>query len=315
MNVSISAYNDGDLLQNALESVTQIMPDANIQVVDGKYETFKPDAAENSTDNTEDIAKSFNARYIGGGPYGRERDKHIHRVELSPDDELTVFMDADERLLTFDRDALPERTAISPRIFNALVYGPHAVYWPRVFKPGWVATINRWDAYLFDVSHERSDAVTILHRHDLRDREYREAKYERFAREDRTGRYDDDYEMYLADDWDATFRACPGCGRDSVTESQVTNFGEEYSHVECCIAADGCHAAVREVDVGEWRYLPDDWRAGWENDAKRLRLELMDAGCTFVRTASVDRMVREMEPAVALWVESEFGEAESEVFA
>lgn len=315
VTVSLSVYQDAHLAENALASIRDVLPHARIQVVDGKYDTFRPNSDPNSTDDIQAVADAYGATYHAEGPLPLERDKHVRRVELAPPDEWLLLMDADERLHSADFSKLDDNTAYSPRIFNSLVYGPHAVYWPRLAKPEWVKTVNRWDAYLFDVPHRRSDAVTLLHRHDLRSKAYREAKYERFDREDRRGRYEASFDTYLNDDWDADFHPCPECGRESVTRSQVTNFGDSYSFVECCIAADGCHAAVREVDVGEWRYLPDAWEQGWRDDPKRLRLELLDAGCTFVRTASVDRMMREMRPAVELWVESEFGEAESEVFA
>lgn len=315
VTVSVSVYQDAHLAENALASIREHLPHARIQVVDGKYDTFRPNSDPNSTDDIQAVADAYGAEYWPEGPFEREREKHVRRVELAPPDEWLLLMDADERLHSADFSKLADNTAYSPRIFNALVYGPHTVYWPRLTKPEWVKTINRWDAYLFSVAHERTDAVTLIHRHDLRSKDYRREKYERFGRENRRPRYEDRYDTYLNDDWDADFHPCPECGRESVTRSQVTNFGESYSYVECCIAADGCHAAVCEVEVGEWRYLPDDWQAGWDDDPKRLRLELLDAGCTFVRTASVGRMVREMEPAIRLWVEHHYGEGESEVFA
>lgn len=316
--VSLSVYNDAHLAENALRSIREVLGNVRIQVVDGKYSTFKPDADPNSTDDIQAVCDAYGAELWKEGPFDRERDKHVRRVELAPDDSPVLLLDADERLLTYDADALKPETGYQPRIFNSLVYGPHAVYWPRYLPAGedhLVNTINRWDAYLLSCPVERTDAITIVHRHDLRDTEYRREKYERFDRENRRPRYEDHYETYLNDDWDAEFYECPECGEQSVTRSQITNFGDEYSFVEACVNGDGCHAAIREVEVGEWRYLPDSVEEGWCEDPQRLRLELLDAGCPFVGTVSVERMVREMRPAIRLWVGERFGERESEVFA
>lgn len=305
--VTVSVYQDASLLANCLKSIRSHIPDADIRVVDGKYDTFKPDAPPNSTDRTPDVAAEYGATYDAAGPFPLERDKHIYRVESAPEGERLLLIDADERLIDWHPGQLPEGKAIGPRVYNALVYGPHAIYWPRITFPENVVTINSWDAYLFDVGHERSDAVTILHRHDLRDREYRQAKYDRFDREDRTGRYDDSFDTYLNDDWDADFHTCPECGHDSVTRSQVTDLGPDnaMSYVEACVRGDGCHHAIVPVTVGEWRYVPDRIDAGFAEDPQRLRVELLDAGCTFVRTSSVRYMAQNMRPAIELWAEGE----------
>lgn len=313
--VSVSVYNDAALLQGCLKSLRDALGNVRIQVVDGKYETFKPDAEPNSTDDTPAVCDAYGAEYWPDGPFELERDKHVHRVERLPEGELALFIDADERLLEWDADRLPDETAVSPRIFNPLVYGPHAVYWPRIFKKEWVKTVNRWDAYLFDAPHERSDAVTIIHRHDLRDRNYREAKYARFDREGRTGRYESNFETYLNDEWDAAFETCPECGAESVTRSQVTDLGPSMSQVKACVNGDRCHAAIESTGCDEWRYLPTDVDRGVEEDPQRLRMELLDAGCEFVRLANVEYMVGQMLPAIRIWVREELGEAEREVFA
>jgi hypothetical protein len=317
MYVSISAYNDADLLEGCLTSIRDVLPDARIDVVDGKYESW-PEGDDNSTDATPTLAREHGANYYAAGPFHRECDKHEHRVALAPDGELALFIDADERLLKFDPDALPRATAIQPRIANALVYGPKSVYWPRIFKPNWVQSINRWDSYLFDVECERSDAVTIVHRHDLRDRSYREAKYDRFEAEGRTGRYEDAFTTYLEDEWDADLETCPECGRESVSRTQLTQYGStvaEFSAVETCVAGDRCHAAIREYSIeNEYRYLPDDWQRGFEEDRERLRAELIDAGCPFVGTTTASNLDR-MRPAICIWINEHLGDAEREVFA
>lgn len=316
MHVSVSAYDDGDLLAECLQSVRDVLPDATIQVVDGRYESW-PDGADNSTDDTPLVADTYADEYVRGGPYERERDKHVHRVELAPDDEWCLLMDADERLCAADVAGLDDATAYQPRLFNALTYGPRAVYWPRLFRPAWVESVNRWDAYRFSVPCERTDAVTIVHRHDLRSRDYREAKYERFDNEGRTGRYEDDFQTYLDDDWDATVHECPACGRDSLTRSQVTDGGPDgaWSYVEACVAEDSCYRTVETTAIGGWRYLPDAVGKGFAEDPNRLRLELLDAGCPFANVA-VEVLVEQMQPVTHIWVEEELKEIrEPELFA
>lgn len=319
MIVSVSAYQDADLLDGCLESIRETLGSVSIQVVDGAYRTWPGwEDAPNSTDMTGAVCEDWGADHDPAGPFVRERDKHVYRVEQAPEGEWCLLLDADERLLEFDRGALNEQTAYQPRIANSLVYGPAAVYWPRLFKPEWVQSINRWDAYLFDVPCEKTDAVTILHRHDLRDRDYREAKYERFGNEGRRGRYEGSFETYLNDDWGADFSTCPRCGSESVTRSQITNHGPngEYSYVEACVNGDGCYAHVEPVEVGEWRYLPDAYERGFAEDPARLRLELMDAGCPFVGGLSVERLRDEFGPVTRIWIEENLtNEREPELFA
>lgn len=312
-HVSISAYNDADLVGPCLQSVRDVLPDASITVVDGKYETFRPDAEPNSTDDTGAVARSYEATYDPAGPFERERDKHVYRVESAPD-ELCLFMDADERLLQFNHDALQPETAYSPRLYNALVYGPVSVYWPRIHRPEWIKSINRWDAYLYSVPHERTDAVTIIHRHDLRDRDYREAKYQRFEREDRDGRYDDYMDEYLNDDWGVDFDSCPACGEQSLTRSQYTDYGEAFSRVTACVNGE-CYADVETYAIDTWHYLPGDWERGVVKNPERLRLELIDAGCEFVRPHTPTYMQRNMRPVIGQWVREEFHDAEDTVFS
>lgn len=304
--VSVSAYNDAELLRGCLASIREILPDAEIAVVDGRYESW-PNDDDNSTDATADVAREVGATYHAGGPFHRECDKHEHRVSLIPNDTMALFMDADERLIDVDTDALPRGQAFQPRIFNALVYGPTVTYWPRIFKPEWVQDVNRWDAYLFDVECERTDAVTIAHRHDLRDREYREAKYDRFENEGRTGRYDDGrLQTYLEDDWDVTeTRECPNCQQDAVTKSEVTAFGRDdgrFSHVEACVAGDRCYQTVVEHELDGFEYLPHDWQRGFKEEPQRVKLELLEAGCSMVGPIGVEEFV-EMEPAISVWID------------
>lgn len=319
--VSISAYDDADLLRGAIESIRQHCPDATVAVVDGRYETWPADH-DNSADDTPLVARTRADAYHRDGPYPREADKHRHRVSLAPEGAFVLFMDADERLEHVDPDALPRATAFRPRIANALVYGPRSVYWPRAFDPEWVESINRWDAYLFSTPCERTDAITLLHRHDLRDREYREAKLERFDAEGRTSRYEarddatpDRIDAYLADDWDADFDACPRCGSESLTRTQLTSEGvDTQTCVEVCVRADGCFSDLRAYDPGEWQYLPEDWERGIDEDPTQLRAELLDAGCPFVATTG-EQFLRAARAAIGLWIEDELGEGEPEVFA
>jgi hypothetical protein len=326
MHVSISAYNDGGLLPNCIQSVRDVLPNADIHVVDGRYESW-PDGPDNSDDATPAHAETLADEYHADGPFRREDDKHLHRVNLAPDDEYALFLDADERLLTCpDPDALP-RAAVFPRIYNAIVYGPVSVYWPRLFKPEWVVDVKRWDKYSFDISGVaddetamRDDDVTIVHRHDLRSREYREAKLERFHNEGRKSRYEgpvdesDDrgqLEQYLSGEWQhVAFDQCPNCGQTSLTRSQLTNYGTDpLTSVDACIADDGCHRSVTEYQVDDWQYLPDDWEAGLDDDPERLRAELLDAGCEFVGTSHYQDLFR-FHLAIGLWVEDHFADVD-----
>lgn len=316
--VSISAYQDRELLQGALESVRDVLGNVRIQVVDGRYETFRPTAADNSTDDMQAVCDAYGAEYWPDGPYEREREKHVHRVELAPDGERALFMDADERLHAYDGDALndDEKVAYSPRIANALVYGPTAVYWPRLFYPETVHSVNRWDAYLFESKHENTDAVTIIHRHDLRDEQYRIEKYHRFDREDRTGRFQDRLGDYLQDDWELEdLQQCPNCGADSVTTTQWTSYGpgDGFSRVAVCVNGDRCHAQIDSRTIDEYRYLPDRVEAGLEEAPERLRLELLDAGCPFLNQSSTKRLSN-LQPSIELWLEDTFERDSPKVF-
>lgn len=318
--VSVSAYNDAAVLRGCLESVREVLPDATVTVVDGRYETFAPDAADNSTDATPTVAGEFGAAYDPGGPFELEVDKHRYRVVQAPADEQAIFIDADERVVCADLDRLPVDRAYAARIFNTVVYSESPiVYWPRVFRPGDVREVSRWDAYYFEVPCSRTDAVTIAHRHDLRDREYREAKYDRFHREGRTGRYDDRFAKYLTNGWDVPTVACPSCGQDSLVRSPATNEGSEFSRVEVCIAGDGCHGSVERINPGTYRYLPEAWERGLEADPERLRLELLDAGADFLAMhdfsqATTGADIAPYKPLIRLFVEDTFGEGESRVF-
>lgn len=307
--VSVSVYNDGSLLEECLAAVRAELPDAEIVVVDGRYETW-PAGADNSTDETPTVCQHHDAAYVPAGPFDRECDKHQYRVDHTPDDEWMLLLDADERLVAFDEDALEAETAYRPRIFNPLVYGPACVYWPRIFKPGWVEEINRWDAYLFDAPVDRTDAVTIAHRHDLRDRDYREAKYERFANEGRAGRYDEAFDTYLNDEWEVPeqrFDSCPACGGDRIW-SLATQYGPDgaMSRVGVCLSGDGCWTGTEPVTVDDYQYLPADVQRGFDEDPMQLRAELLDAGCPFI-SGGLDRFLR-MRPVVESWVSESFNE-------
>lgn len=312
IHVSVSAYQDAGLLENCLAAIRDELPEATISVVDGKYETW-PGGPDNSTDGTEAVAAAYDAVYDPAGPFPRECDKHQYRTEQIPNDEWLLCMDADERLRHFDRGVLDNRNAWMPRIVNALVYhdGSPVAYWPRLFKPGWVSDIQRWDKYRFSIPDvdptevcQRTDRVTIVHRHDLRERSYREAKYERMeANEGRTPRYDETRETYYSNSFDVETETCPNCGADSVTRTPITDYADAYSMVTVCTNSDGCFASIDRIPFdGEYEYLPDEWREGFRADPARLRLELLDAGCSFVRPLSM-RAFERMGPAVGLWID------------
>jgi hypothetical protein len=318
--VSVSAYQDAALLDGCLQAIREQFPDAPVTVVDGRYETFRPDAPDNSTDHTSVVASAHGARYDPAGPFEREVDKHRYRVAQAPADERALFLDADERLVTADLDALQLDRAYACRIHNPLVYSENPiVYWPRLFRPRDVDNIAKWDAYAFDVPCIRTDHVTIAHRHDLRDREYREAKYERFGREDRRGRYEEAFERYLDNDWPVTPETCPECGDSTLVRSPATMEGAPASAVEVCIRTDSCHHVIDDITIGPHQYLPNDWRRGLDEAPERLRLELLDAGADFLamhdfsQALTADRL-DEYRPLIRLFVEDTFGDGEAQVF-
>lgn len=286
-HVSVSAYEDGDLLDACIESIRGCLGDVAIQVVDGKYDTFRPDAPANSTDATRAVAEDWGATYIAGGPYSKEQAKHVDRVERAPDGTRTLFMDADERLVTAQPQGF-DGAALLPRIYNAKVYsdGP-VVRWPRSFDPASVRAINKWDAYLFDAPVERTDTITIAHRHDLRGRDYREAKYDRIKAEGRTVRYDGNEERYYAGEFDVDTAECPRCGMDTLVHSPPTDAdGDGLTRVAVCLAGDSCYRAIERMTVDEYRYLPDNWEAGFA-DPERLQAELVAAGCDWAERADL----------------------------
>lgn len=314
VTVSLSVYNDATLLRGCLMSVLELLPDADIQVVDGRYESW-PEGPDNSTDATREIALDYGASYHDDGPFEREHDKHHHRVDLAPDGDRCLLLDADERLVTCDLDALDDETAYQPRIFNPRVYNQTPIrYWPRIFYPETVVDIPRWDKYRFSTPCERTDAVTIAHRHDLRGRDYREAKYERFQNEGRAGRYDDGrIEEYLDNAFDVETEECPACGRDSLVHSDPTNIRPDgvFTRVAVCIAGDGCYRASEPVELGPHRYLPNRVLKGYQQDPDRLRLEVLDVGVPFVPENCSPGMFRRLAPVLMNWAEANLQERDA----
>lgn len=318
--VSVSAYNDAGLLDGCLRSVREHCPDATIAVVDGRYESFRPDAPENSTDGTATVAREHGATYDPAGPFPREVHKHRYRVAEAPAHERALFIDADERLAAVDWAALQRDRAYAVRIHNPVVYSESPIrYWPRVFRPADVDEVARWDAYSFTVPCDRTDAVTLAHRHDLRSQEYRGAKYERFERENRDGRYADSFERYLNNDYDVSTEDCPRCGEASLVRSPATNESGDFSEIVTCVRTDSCYRAVESVAVDSYEYLPDDWERGLETDPGRLRLELLDAGADFLAMHDFsmglppDR-VGQYRPLIRLFVDETFGDRDPQVF-
>lgn len=318
MYVSVSAYNDADVLAGALASVREFLPDAEIVVIDGRYGTW-PDDRDNSTDRTPEVAQEYAAGYVPAGPFDREVDKHRFRVGTAPEEERVLFLDADERIIALDEEKLPEDRPVQPRIFNPVVYNRTPIsYWPRIFYPEQVEEVNRWDAYIFTAPPIHMDEVTLYHRHDLRPREYREAKYQRFRNEDRMGRYERGEETmpgvleeYLGNTIEPNIiGTCPECGEESVVESPVTNRSRtgSFSKVRACLT-DGCWSSVDQIDVGGWKYLPDRVEVGLDEDPERLRFELVDAGCTWLREVDADYLL-EWAPTVMAWVRQHEDELE-----
>lgn len=298
--VSVSAYNDAELLKGCLKSIRDELGDVDIRVVDGKYESW-PSGADNSIDHTKDVCHQFNATHDPAGPFHRERDKHIYRVEKSPDGERVLFLDADERLHDVNHSELnnEDRVAYQPRIANSLIYGPKSVYWPRSFFSETVKSINRWDAYLFEAPCKRTDNITIIHRHGLRDDEYRDKKNERFSAEDREGREIDRC---------AEFSSCPLCGMESLTMTQATDYDREMTYVEMCTNSECLHAAIKDLELGEYQYVPDRIDEGFTEDPVRLRRELLDAlpehRAGVFRQHGLD-VFMEMRDLIARWAKDE----------
>jgi len=303
--VSVNAYDDADLLAECLASVREVLGNVRIQVVDGRYETFRPDAPDNSTDETPAVADAYGAEYWPDGPHADESAKHWARLDRAPDGEHVLFLDADERLLGADFDGLKAGTAYRIRIHNALMYDQDVTYYPRYFKPEWMEDIPRVDRFSFDVPVRRTDAITAVHRADLRGEAYREAKLDRFERENRDPWYRNYLNSLDERGFDhVEFQECPECGRESMTRSRVCGYDDQFTWVECCTAADGCYRTIREYTLEEWLYLPDAVTQGFEEDRQRVRAELMDAGNGIAKVVGPERFER-YEPNARMWVERE----------
>jgi hypothetical protein len=277
--------------------VREHLPDATIAVVDGKYSTW-PSDENNSTDRTPTLARELADEYYADGPFEDEQAKHRHRVNLAPDGEQALFLDTDERILKAELDSLPRGIAYQPRIINPLVYSQTPVrYWPRIFDPANVADIQSWDKYLFSTECKSTDDVTIVHRHDLRGRDYREAKYERFDAEGRAGRFEDGrFDQYLTDDWKADPGwECPECGENSIMVSPWTGYSEDGSISRARVCVNGECWMITEVDtIDEYRYLPDNIDSGMNEDQDRLRKELLTVGSDLIAMYPVDKFEPEI---------------------
>lgn len=303
MHVSVNAYEDADLLDGCLASIRDCLPDATIQVVDGRYKTF-PGERDNSTDQTPDVAREYGAQYVAGGPYPREEHKHEDRVRRAPADERLLFIDADERLLKSRVTHLDDSQAYRVRIHNALWYGADVTYYPRLFHPHQWDEVIRVDRFSFTSGVDSTDDITIVHRADLRSDAYRDRKSKRFQQENRGSWYDDHRATIDSGDHQLDPEECPNCGRKSVTQSRVCGFGTtpEYSRVHACTAGDRCHTRIEPVTIDDWQYLPDRVDRGFQEDVERVRVELMDAGNQLARLLSPDAFVR-YQPNARLWVE------------
>ena len=274
--VSVSAFNDADLLDSCLASIREHAPGATTQVVDGRYVTHG-EPPDNSTDATPDVAADYDATYHPGGPYPTEKAKHEHRLSLSPRGTRCLFLDADERLLAFDAGAIPDDTVGRIRIFNAGMYGHTVRHYPRYFYPEQFDEVVRVDRFSFDAPVERTDGITVAHRPDLRPDSYRAAKVDRYDAEGRDNWYREHLEDLRENGVDADYTTCPECGETSLSRSRATTFGDAVTRVAACVNGE-CYAAIESVDVGEFVYLPDRVREGFETDVARVRLELAVAG-------------------------------------
>ena len=285
MHVSVSAYNDGHLLEACLASVRDVLGDVSVDVVDGRYRTF-PGDGDNSTDDTPAVARSYDADYHAEGPFDREEDKWRRRNAIAPDGELCLFLDADERLVR----ASVDRPVTGPkwiRFHNPRVYREQRelFFYPRLYHPEWVGRYRQTDKPEFvDAVYtgtDRTESVTVAHRHDLRDDAYRRAKLKRYQREDRDGPYGHDESIYLNGRWAVETEACPQCGQRTLHTSPVSAYDGSLSRVQTCTNGE-CYTGIDSVDLGDYRYLPHDIDTGYDKDPDRLRLELLDAGVTFL---------------------------------
>jgi len=321
--VSINAFDDAELLRGCLESVREQLPHARVQVIDGRYLAF-PAPADNSSDETEAVADTYDAEYYPDGPHEDEPAKHWQRVERAPEGERVLFLDADERLVTFGPEGFDEDTIYRARVHNAACYDGGITYYPRYFYPNQLDDIPRVDRFWFgELKERRTDRVTISHRADLRDRDYQDRKRERLECQDR-----DWYGEYLneirGEDIQYEFDTCPECGNESLRVSRVCGFNpdESFTRVETCVASDRCHAEVRSVDgpelPEEFQYVPDRGaepgvvdeaiERGFREDAERLRLELMAAGNPIAMLCTGEVFER-YAPNAKAWVREEWLDA------
>jgi len=301
--VSVNAYDDGDLLDACLASIRRHVPDARIQVVDGRYLTH-PAENDNSVDATPDVADDYGAEYYPDGPYPSEKAKHEHRLSLSPRGDRCLFLDADERLLAFDTEAVLEDAAARIRIFNCLLYGGTVRHYPRYWYPEQFDEVVRVDRFSLDAPVERTDGITLTHRADLRGEDYRAAKVNRYDAEDRSNWYRDYLERLDERGHGVELVECPECGEQSLSRSRGTTFGDDVTRVATCVNGE-CYAAIEPVDVGEFRYVPDRVAEGFREDVARVRLELAVAGWNVAQVWPVGGFDRWCWNAER-WVEEEF---------
>lgn len=285
--VSVNAFDDAELLRGCLASVREVLGNVRIQVIDGRYESF-PAPEDNSTDATPQVCDAYGAEYWPDGPFPTEEDKHRQQLARIPGGKPCLLIDTDERLVTFDENVLATGTPYKVRVHNAVVYSEQRelFYYPRYYQPEWVTGFRKTDMPEFGETHARrlgrTDAITIAHRHDFRDRDYREAKLERYAAEGRDSPYVHDPEGYVVGDVGRPHAApeeCPECGEETLYRSPASDFGagDELTQVLTCTNGE-CYAAVDAVELGEYRYLPDRVAEGYAENPQRLRLECIDVG-------------------------------------
>lgn len=310
VTVSVNAFQDAHLLEYCLRSVREHIPDARIQVIDGRYERFDAES-DNSTDDTPAVAERYGAEYYADGPHEDEPAKHWQRVERAPDGERCLFMDADERLVAFDASDFEDHEIYLIRIHNAACYNGDVSYYARYFYPEQMDDIPRVDRFWFgdtpETTEQRTDDITLVHRADRRGSDYRQAKNERL---EQAGR--DWYDAYLDefDEHDLDFDTCPECGEDSLRRSMVCGYRREddFTRVETCVNGE-CYAAVVSVDgpdlPEEWLYVPNNLDEGFEEDIERVRMELMAAGNPVARLVSGEAFKRYKANA-KVWVREEY---------
>ena len=97
----MSTYNDGELIERALESLSEIVD--RIVIVDGRYAEFPNHEGDFSTDGTLEIAMRYGEVYIA--PPVPEPEKRNMYLRGKPGD-IYFHLDADEEVISGSRESI-----------------------------------------------------------------------------------------------------------------------------------------------------------------------------------------------------------------